>query len=87
MVQNRVFGNNNETSWKGKPEGPGMRGVHEGTGTDWVLTRWHGKRYRVELPSQGRYFYFQDQDRKVLQSILNMLDLEDIYHLDEAIDK
>ena len=57
-----------ETSWKGEAEG---------TGTDWVLTRWHGKRYRAEFPSKGRYLYFQDEDREALQSILNMLELDE----------
>lgn len=78
MVVNRVFGNNDETSWKGEVEG---------TGTDWILMRFHGKRYRVEFPSQGRYLYFQDEDRETLQSILNMLELDEKIVIKETEEK
>ena len=76
MEQNRVFGNNDETSRKGEIEG---------TGTDWVLTRWHGKRYRVEFPSEGRCLYFQDKDRGALLGILNMLDLDEKIVIEKSL--
>ena len=52
-------------------------GTIEAKGSDWVLTKWHGDRYRIEFPSQNRYIYFLDRDREAIQSILNTLDLDE----------
>ena len=71
-----TYDRDTETSWKGEIEGKG---------TDWILTRWHGKRYRVEFPSKGRYLYFQDEDRGALLSILNMLDLDDKIIIEKSL--
>ena len=68
MVQNRVFGNKSPDSWSGKTAAKG---------SDWVLTKWPGDRYRIEFSSQGRYIYFLDRDREAIQSILNTLDLDE----------